>query len=347
MTIDGPDTGALPVTDLPVTDDVNGDMKMPAVLIPYLRCPGKPSVALERVGDSFTGEGGVSFPVINGTPILIDEANSVFEIADFAAADGAAGVTTMDLRDDAERLDTPVRRFKNTVLGLIPGKSRSVTDFDAEQALEVLLAANPDARILVIGAGDARFETDRDACVVYTDVALAPDTHLIADAHDIPFADGTFDALLSIAVLEHVADPWRCAEEIRRVLKPTGWVYAVTPFMQQVHMGRYDFTRFTAMGHRRLFRWFDEERSGVANGPGMAVAWSLEYMFSSMAEGRAMRSLLRTASRFVTWPFLLLDGWIGRKSGAYDCASAFYFFGQVRDAPIPDREIVKSYRGLN
>lgn len=325
----------------------NDDMKLPHELLPHIRCPGRPSVALERRGDELVAklpEGERAFPVLAGTPVLINEENSVFLLSDFEVG---GGVTTMDLREAEVRLNSPVKRLKHFIGRLIPGKSRAVTDFSAHDAIRRIVAEVPDARILIVGAGDARFEAGVDACIVYSDVALAPDTHLIADCHDIPFADGTFDAVLAIAVLEHVADPFRCVAEMQRVLKKTGYIYAVTPFMQQVHMGRYDFTRFTSMGHRRLFRWFDELECGVANGPGMVIAWSLEYFFSTFSESPRARSLLRSLSRFIGWPFLLFDRGLARKRGANDCASAFYFFGRLRSEPISDREIVASYQGLN
>ena len=81
--------------------------------------------------------------------------------------------------------------------------------------------------------------------LVETDVSFGPRTALICDAHNIPFAEGSFDGVVAQAVLEHVLDPYSCVAEIYRVLKPAGLVYVETPFMQQVHMGRYDFTRFT------------------------------------------------------------------------------------------------------
>ena len=36
-------------------------------------------------------------------------------------------------------------------------------------------------------------------------------------------------------------------------------------------MGRYDFTRFTDLGHRRLLRKFEEVERGPIVGPGMAT----------------------------------------------------------------------------
>ena len=44
-------------------------------------------------------------------------------------------------------------------------------------------------------------------------------------AEEIPFADGSFDAIWSIAVLEHVQQPEKALQEIVRVLKPGGVAY--------------------------------------------------------------------------------------------------------------------------
>ncbi|HZP93655.1 MAG TPA: methyltransferase domain-containing protein [Burkholderiales bacterium] len=50
-----------------------------------------------------------------------------------------------------------------------------------------------------------------------------------ADAYALPFTDGSFDAVFSHALLEHLSHPQRAAAEFFRVLKPGGAVGVCTP----------------------------------------------------------------------------------------------------------------------
>jgi hypothetical protein len=114
--------------------------------------------------------------------------------------------------------------------------------------------------------------------------------------------------------------------------------------MQQVHLGAYDFTRFTYVGHRRLFRRFEELRSGVANGPAMALAWAFEHFVAAFAIKARTRAALRSLARIVIFPLIQFDRILARRPAAYSCASAYYFFGRKMDQPLSDREIIASYR---
>ncbi len=147
------------------------------------------------------------------------------------------------------------------------------------------------------------------------------------------------------AVLEHVLDPYVCVKEIHRVLKTGGLVYAETPFMQQVHMGRHDFTRFTHLGHRRLFRFFEEIESGAMCGPGMALAWSYKYLMLSFSSNNATRKILVAFVSFTGFWLKYLDYLMINSPAALDGASGLYFMGQKTEIPLDDHSLIAGYRG--
>src|SRR4029079_11363432 len=100
-------------------------------------------------------------------------------------------------------------------------------------------------------------------------------------------------AVLVQAVLEHVLDPARVVGEIHRVLRPDGLVYAETPFLQQVHAGPYDFTRYTSSGHRYLFRSFEEIAAGPVAGPGTQLLWSVDHLMRGVIRSELAGKLAR------------------------------------------------------
>jgi SAM-dependent methyltransferase len=199
----------------------------------------------------------------------------------------------------------------------------------------------------ITGVGMEDLVNEKEIELVETDVSFGPRTMLICDAHDIPFKGETFDGAIAQAVLEHVADPYRCVEEIFRVLRPNGTIYAETPFMQQVHGKCFDFTRFTDRGHRRLFRRFKEVRSGICGGPGTALAWSCQYFLLSFTANKVARAFVRIGVKLSLFWLKYFDYILQNKPGAVDAASGFFFLGQKSESIITDREVCEQYRGAN
>ncbi len=71
-------------------------------------------------------------------------------------------------------------------------------------------------------------------------------------AESIPFSDGSFEAVLSTQVLEHLSDPRRAIEEARRVLVPGGKLVATVPGVWPTHEAPRDFWRFARYGVQGL-----------------------------------------------------------------------------------------------
>ena len=82
---------------------------------------------------------------------------------------------------------------------------------------------------------------------------------IVGDAHNLPLADGSVPAILSLSTLEHLEDPKRAMDEIYRVLKPGGKALIYTHFIYPYHAraGAYgDYCRFSEEAMRYLFRDF-------------------------------------------------------------------------------------------
>lgn len=96
-------------------------------------------------------------------------------------------------------------------------------------ALDASLPDRPVRRILEVGAGEGEVAGRLrrrwpDATLVTLDLPDETLAHewgdwsgVFASAHDLPFADDSFDLVLAIEVLEHVPDPVAAVAEIRRV----------------------------------------------------------------------------------------------------------------------------------
>jgi SAM-dependent methyltransferase len=261
--------------------------------------------------------------------LLIDDSESMFDPSTLASS-------TQSLRQYG-RLQR-----------LLPGLSSNLRSEENFAHLSRLLAGRSTKNVLVIGAGDgseglAKLR-DVGCQIVSSDVTVTAITQVGADAHQLPFASGSFDAVVAIAVLEHVIDPWRCVGEIHRVLASDGLVFADTPFMQQVHGGAYDFTRFTRSGHRYLFRRFEEIDSGLSNGPGAALAWALAYFCCSFAVSVRARKLLFACSR-VSFSWLKYFDRVLRRDAALDAGCGFFFIGRRSEATVTPSELTAYYRG--
>ena len=197
-----------------------------------------------------------------------------------------------------------------------------------------------------IGEGLETLLSNEAITCIETDVAPEPTTRIICDAHSLPFSDDSMDGVIIQAVLEHVLDPGRCVEEIHRVLRLGGVVYCETPFIQQVHLGAYDFVRFTHGGLRFLFRDFEELGSGVVCGPGMALAWSYQYFLLSFVKSIPAQRIVRTFARLTAFWLKYFDSYLGDSPGALDAAPGSYFLVRACPRSLAGRHVIAQYRGL-
>ena len=115
-----------------------------------------------------------------------------------------------------------------------------------------------EGRTLVIGAGleDYSLLIPSTNELITTDVIVTSRVNTVADAHDLPFIDNSFNSYVAIEVLEHLESPKKAASEIHRVLEPGGVAILSVPFLFRIHGDPNDFQRLTKSGLRLLFEDF-------------------------------------------------------------------------------------------
>ncbi len=90
----------------------------------------------------------------------------------------------------------------------------------------------------------------------YCGFDLYPDenTDVVGDVHWLSsYFQRQFDAIFSLAVLEHIAMPWAVALEINKILSMGGMTFHQTHFCFPLHEQPADYWRFTDQGLRALF----------------------------------------------------------------------------------------------
>lgn len=301
-----------------------------------LRKPGAPEVlvVLECAGGSVlaAAAAGVAFPVVHGQPVLLDFSESVVSREWFA-------------KEQENYSLIGVRRgLLRTIKGRLFG-TENVSSRNFARLRELLGAAAGQPVVLMVGAATKGMGTD----VLYSDTSIRqiafdvyPSmlTNFVADAHKIPLASNSVDAVCIQAVLEHVLDPQQVVAEVGRVLKPGGLVYAETPFMQQVHEGAYDFTRFTELGHRWLWRNFKTLDRGALGGPGLSLYWAVKYFLRGLTRSKAVADI----ASIPFGVFALLDRFIP-ESHKVDGANGAFFLGQKAPRILSTKEIVAEFIG--
>lgn len=156
-----------------------------------------------------------------------------------------------------------------------------ISDWEYDHKARKLLKEFPHGWILDCGAG---WRKRYYRYVINLEILPFPSTDVLASGEALPFRDNTFDAVLSSSVLEHVRDPFQCASELARVLKPGGALFCSVPFLQPFHGYPGHYYNMTSEGVKNLFQDTLEIEEQSVYGSLRPIS-SLCWILRSWAEG--------------------------------------------------------------
>tara|TARA_B100000768_G_scaffold180850_1_gene201916 strand:+ start:1829 stop:2563 length:735 start_codon:yes stop_codon:yes gene_type:complete len=127
------------------------------------------------------------------------------------------------------------------------------------------------------------------------------------DGQVFPFADSSFDGVISTQVLEHVPNARSILTEMNRVINHGGLLIISLPFVWPEHEEPYDFCRFTSFGITELLKSSGFEIESIVKDTGavevMAVTLNV-YIMSNLVP--PIRGLGRIVALTICFPIQLM-----------------------------------------
>jgi SAM-dependent methyltransferase len=241
--------------------------------------------------------------------------------------------TSFSIREGKIYFDTPPRhetaeagikeRFKKvlgTKYNLVVNLVAPIYPFSVRK---VIVAHIDPARNLVVdvGAGARRVHPD----IITLDLFDYDTVDIVCSVDRLPFAPNSVDGFVSLAVIEHLSDPFALVESLHRATRTGGVGVHDVPFMYHFHESPRDFMRFTHMGLRLLFKRWNVVRLFNTAGPfSLALASGVEIIASLLSFGNGrVKELIYLGVCGLTFPIKFLDWPFVNKQGMFSIAPGF------------------------
>jgi SAM-dependent methyltransferase len=122
-----------------------------------------------------------------------------------------------------------------------------------------ILQKNARGKLLDVGCGKMPFRRYVENQVETYDgldvERRSPRTRFLGDAHDMnEILPHSYDTIISVSALEHMARPWVVLGEMRRICRPGGRIVICVPHLSRLHEEPHDYFRFTPYGLAALGR---------------------------------------------------------------------------------------------
>jgi len=153
---------------------------------------------------------------------------------------------------------------------------------------------------------------------------------IVADATSLPIRSSSVDAVVSVAVLEHVERPDLVINEAYRVLKTNGSIFCYVPFIVGYHAAPNDYYRWTKNGLQQSFSKFKSVKIFVGAGPTSGMLWIVqEWLALVLSFGiPVIHDVLFIFLMVLFSPLKLLDIFLWKLPNAEKISSCFFVTGK-------------------
>lgn len=175
--------------------------------------------------------------------------------------------------------------------------------------------------VVDVGAGARRVHPD----IITLDLFDYDTVDIVCSVDRLPFAPNSVDGFVSLAVIEHLPDPFAMVESLYRATRAGGFGIHDVPFLYHFHESPRDFMRFTHMGLMLLFKKWKTVRLFNNAGPvSLALSSGVEIIASLLSFGNGrVKELIYLGLCGVTFPIKFLDWPFIDKQAVFSYAPGF------------------------
>jgi len=168
------------------------------------------------------------------------------------------------------------------------------------------LFKNSDVILDMGCGGDPYYHQGINSKIVCADIKQTKKTQVVCDVMSLPLKKSKFDGVVCISSLYYYKNPFQAIKQISNVLKKSGKLVLITPFIYPIHDVPIDKYRFTEYGLREILKnEFDVKRikaiGGIFNLPAV--------FFHSLIKGiplispKSTRKIVSYLTIIVFYPF--------------------------------------------
>jgi SAM-dependent methyltransferase len=234
-------------------------------------------------------------------------------------------MTPSEIPDELDILKHRLKKYNNLYGFLINIISPVYPSFSPQRIFSKYLTES-NSIALNLGSGNSNV-SDK---ILNVDIFEYENVNIVCDIENLPFIDNSIDIVFNIAVLEHVKEPEKVIDEIKRVLKKGGIVISFFPFIQPFHASPNDFSRRTKEGMKILYKDFNIIELNSAGGPTSGFLWIFqEWLALIFSFGiKKLHIILSLIFMILTFPLKFIDILLIKHPMASNISSGFLYIGR-------------------
>jgi len=149
-----------------------------------------------------------------------------------------------------------------------------------------------------------RFMDTGKGRIFTADFQRTENVSVVLDLEDnLPFRNNSVDNVIMFSILEHIYDPQRLLEEVRRVLKKEGRIYVSIPFMMYYHPSPRDYSRYTRERLERMLDNFSIETFETIGGFFTVFDYNFTTYFLDAVKMKKLKNMLSYISFLLSQAF--------------------------------------------